>query len=62
MQKKKSEAKLNLPAVGIVKPTESSKNYTSKTALNKCREIDERNIYFDMPSIHQNDLSMKTFL
>jgi hypothetical protein len=61
MQKKKSETKLNLPSVGI-KPTESSKNYGSKNTIIKAREIDERNIYFEMPSIHQNDLSLKAFM
>jgi hypothetical protein len=61
MQKKKSEAKLSLPAVGV-KPTESSKNYSSKSNMGKCREMDERNIYFEMPSIHQNDLTLKGFI
>lgn len=37
MQKKKSEAKINLPAVGILKQNETNKNYTSKTNLIKCR-------------------------
>lgn len=61
MQKKKSEAKLSLPAVGV-KLTETSKNYSSKNNMGKYREVDERNIYFEMPSIHQNDLTLKGFI
>lgn len=62
MQKKRSENKISLPSVGVIKPTENSKNYTSKANLNKCREMEDKNIYFEMPSIHQNDLTMKTFI
>jgi hypothetical protein len=37
MQKKKSESKLTLPTVGITKPNENSKHYTSKSVLSKGR-------------------------
>ena len=62
MQKKKNDSKVNLPNVGITKNNENSKNYTSKAALNKARDVDDKNIYFEMPSIHQNDVSMKGFI
>ena len=62
MQKKKSENRLSLPSVGVLKPNENSKNYTAKANLNKPREVEDKNIYFEMPSIHQNDISMKTFI
>jgi len=62
MQKKKSDNRLSLPSVGVLKPNENSKNYTSKANLNKCKELEDKNIYFEMPSIHQNDISMKTLI
>jgi hypothetical protein len=62
MQKKKSENRLSLPSVGVLKPNENSKNYTAKANLNKCKDIDDKNIYFEMPSIHQNEISLKTFI
>ena len=61
MEKKKSSPKIIFPSLPTTKPNETSKNYTSKSNLAKNRDIEEKNIYFEMPSIHQNDLTMKTF-
>jgi hypothetical protein len=30
-----------------------------KSVTNNFREIDDKSIYFEMPSIHQNDISLK---
>lgn len=56
---KKKNDKVSLPTV--TKVNESNKNYTSKSNL-KVREIEDKNIYFEMPSIHHNDITMKTFI